>query len=47
MRTKNRANTRRKKRRVIAEMPEIEFNMKAIKAIKERKKKVGRGHKKQ
>jgi hypothetical protein len=47
MRIKRRANTRRKKRRVISKMPEIEFNMKAIEAIKERKKRVGKGHSKQ
>ena len=44
MRIKSRANTKRKKRRVISKMPEIEFNMEAIKAIKKRKKRVGKGH---
>ena len=47
MRIKSRANTRRKKRKVVSEMPEIEFNMKAIRAIKKRKRKVGKGHSKQ
>jgi hypothetical protein len=47
MKIKSRANTRRKKRKVISKMPEIEFDMKAIRAIKERKKRVGKGHSKQ
>ena len=45
MRIKTRASTRRKGG-VASKMPKIEFNMKAIKEIKERKKRVGKGHKK-
>lgn len=47
MRTKGRANTRREKGRVISKMPQIEFDMKVIKEIKKRKKRVGKGHSKQ
>jgi hypothetical protein len=43
MGTKNRARTRRK-RRVISKMSKIEFNMKAIRAIKKRKERVGKDH---
>jgi hypothetical protein len=46
MRIKSRASTRRKGR-VASKIPEIEFNMRAINAIKKRKKKVGKGHSKQ
>ena len=38
MRTKSRANTRRKRGNVATKMPRIEFNMEVIKEIKKRKK---------
>jgi len=38
MRTKSRANTRGKKGKLISKMPQIEFDMEAIKEIKKRKK---------
>jgi hypothetical protein len=46
MRIKGRTSPRRRGGRVTPKMPEIEFNMKAIRAIKKRKNRVGRGHSK-
>jgi hypothetical protein len=47
MRIKTRRSARRRGGSVASKMPEIEFNMNAIRAIKKRKERVGKGHSKQ